>query len=48
MWISLKFFLEILIKRKSNSWDVRKFKSIVSNIINSARDCLEANKFRIL
>ena len=43
MWISLKLFLEIVIKRKSNSWDVRSFWSIVWNVIKSTRDCLKAN-----
>ena len=44
MWISLKLFLEVVIKRKSNSWDVRTLKSIVWNVIELTRDRLKANK----
>ena len=35
MWISVKLFLEVVTKRKSNSWDVRTFSSIVGNVFNS-------------
>ena len=44
MWISVKLFLEVVIKRKSNSWDVRTLKSIVWNVIELTRDRLKANK----
>ena len=32
--------LEVVIKRKSNSWYVHTLKSIVSNVIKSMRKCL--------
>ena len=44
MWISLKLFLEVVIKRKSNSWDVRTFKSspeIRSSLQNNAMASVE-------
>ena len=43
MLISVKLYLEVVIKRKSNSWDVRTFLSIVWNVIMSKRDYLKAN-----
>ena len=43
MWISLMLFLEVVIKRNYNSWDVHTFKSTVWNAINSMRQCLKAN-----
>ena len=45
MWNSLtgKLFLEVVLKRKSNSWEVRIFKSIVRDIFKSMRDCPNAN-----
>ena len=39
----LKLFSEIVIKRKSNSWEVCSFQSIVWNVIKSTADCLKAN-----
>ena len=43
MLISVKLYLEVVIKRKSHSWDVRTFLSIVWNVIMSKRDYLKAN-----
>ena len=43
MWISLKLFLEVSVNRKSDSWDVSTFKSIVLNVMKSTGDCLEVN-----
>ena len=39
----VKLYLEVVIKRKSNYWDVRTFLSIVWNVVMSKRDYLEAN-----
>ena len=43
MWISLKLFLEVVIERKFNSWDVRTFKYIFWKVIKTTRDCPKAN-----
>ena len=42
MWILLKLFLAVVIKQKSNSWEVRTSQSIVWNVIKSTRDRLKA------
>ena len=43
MGISLRLLLEVVIKRKSNSWDLSTFKSTVCNITKSMYDCLKEN-----
>ena len=41
MWILLTLFLAVVIKQKSNSWEVRTFQSIVWNVIKSTQDRLK-------
>lgn len=42
MWILLTLFLEMVIKRKSNSWDFPTFQSIFWNVIKTTRDRVKA------
>ena len=45
IWISFKLhvILELVTKRKSDSWKIRISQSIVWNVIEFTRDCLKAN-----
>ena len=43
IWISFKLFLEIVTKRKSDSWHICISQSIVWNVIESTRDYLKVN-----
>ena len=39
----LRYFLEVVIKQRSYSWNIRTFSTIALNVIKSKCDCLRAN-----